>query len=104
MTHGLGQQPSRAQLAKMAEQDAIIELVWLAVGNGEFSLSDYAEAIREVGAEHFLLSSDLGQEMNPLHPDGLRAFIDGLRREGIADTDIDLMIRRNPARLLGLEP
>ncbi len=104
VTHGLGQQPSRVQLAEMAEQDAIIELVWLAVGNGEFSLSDYAEAIREIGAEHFLLSSDLGQEMNPLHPDGLRAFIDGLRREGIADADIDLMIRRNPAQLLGLEP
>ena len=57
VTHGLGQQPSRAQLVEMAKQDAIIELVWLAVGNGEFSLADYAAAIRDIGAEHFLLSS-----------------------------------------------
>ena len=104
VTHGLGQQPSRAQLVEMAEEDAIIELVWLAVGNGEFSLADYAAAIREIGAEHFLLSSDLGQEMNPLHPDGLRAFMEGLRAEGISAADIDMMIRQNPARLLGLQP
>ena len=104
VTHGLGQQPSRAQLVEMAEEDAIIELVWLAVGNGEFSLADYAAAIREIGAEHFLLSSDLGQEMNPLHPDGLRAFMEGLRAEGISAADIDIMIRQNPARLLGLQP
>ena len=104
VTHGLGQQPSRAQLVEMAEEDAIIELVWLAVGNGEFSLADYAAAIRDIGAEHFLLSSDLGQEMNPLHPDGLRAFMEGLRAEGISAADIDMMIRQNPARLLGLQP
>ena len=104
VTHGLGQQPSRAQLVEMAKQDAIIELVWLAVGNGEFSLADYAAAIRDIGAEHFLLSSDLGQEMNPLHPDGLRAFMEGLRAEGISAADIDMMIRQNPARLLGLNP
>ena len=104
VTHGLGQQPSPAQLVAMTEQGAIIELVWLAVGNGEFSFSDYASAIREIGAEHFLLSSDLGQEMNPLHTDGLRAFMDGLRSEGIGESDIDQMIRLNPASLLGLAP
>jgi len=104
VTHGLGQQPSRAQLVAMAEQGAIIELVWLAVGNGEFSFSDYASAIRDIGAEHFLLSSDLGQEMNPLHTDGLLAFMDGLRSEGISESDIDQMIRLNPAFLLGLAP
>jgi microsomal dipeptidase-like Zn-dependent dipeptidase len=104
VTHGLGQQPSTEQLASMVEQDAIIELVWLAVGNGEFTLGDYAAAIREHGADHFLLSSDLGQEMSPLHTDGLVAFMEGLRAEGISDEEIDLMIRRNPARLLGLDP
>jgi|TARA_B110000116_G_scaffold242500_1_gene231787 hypothetical protein len=104
VTHGLGQQPSTEQVAAMVAQDAIIELVWLAVGNGEFTLADYAAAIREHGAGHFLLSSDLGQEMSPLHTDGLVAFMNGLRAEGISDEDIDLMIRRNPARLLGLDP
>ena len=104
VTHVLGQQPSADQVAQMAQQGAVMELVWLAVGNGEFTLAEYAAVIKEVGARHFLLSSDLGQEMSPLHTDGLKAFIEGLRREGIGDADIDLMIRRNPARLLGLDP
>ena len=104
VTHALGQQPSIAQLVKMAEQNAIIELDWMKIGRGDFSLSDYASVIREIGARHFLLSSDLGQELNPLHPDGLREFIRGLRAEGISAADIALMIRRNPATLLGLEP
>jgi microsomal dipeptidase-like Zn-dependent dipeptidase len=104
VTHALGQQPSGNQLTQMAQHGAIIELVWLAVGNAEFTMAQYADAIREVGARHFLLSSDLGQEMNPLHTDGLKAFIEGLRAEGISDADIDTMIRRNPARLLGLDP
>ena len=104
VTHGLGQQPSNAQIAEMVRQGAIIELVWLAVHNGEFRLAEYTAAITEFGAGHFLLSSDFGQENNPLHTDGLAAFMDGLRREGISDADIDLMVRENPATLLGLEP
>ena len=104
ITHGLGQQPSRDQIAEMVRQGGIIELVWLAVHNGEFRLAEYTAAITEFGASSFLLSSDLGQENNPLHTDGLEAFIEGLRREGIADADIDLMVRENPARLLGLDP
>ena len=37
------------------------------------------------------------------HPDGLEVDDRGdARREGISDADIDLMMRKNPARLLGL--
>jgi hypothetical protein len=69
----------------------------------EFSFSDYASAIRAVGAEHCILSSDLGQPTNPLHPDGLALFFDGLKKAGIADSQIRMMSVRNPALLLGLD-
>jgi hypothetical protein len=36
------------------------------------------------------------------HPDGMEAAIAAMKREGIGDADIDLMVRKNPARLLGL--
>jgi hypothetical protein len=65
--------------------------------------ADYARAIRAVGAQHFILSSDLGQYLNPLHTDGLKAFMLGLKAEGISDAEIDLMARKTPAWLLGLE-
>ena len=80
-----------------------MELDWLAVYSGKLSIADYAGAIEEIGAEHFLMSSDLGQAGNPNHADGLRAFIRALRAEGISASEVDLMARRNPARLLGLE-
>ena len=69
-----------------------------------FEMRDHAQAILTVGAKSCILSSDMGQVRNPLHPDGLLAFFAGLRKEGIAQADIELMSRENPARALGLAP
>jgi predicted metal-dependent phosphotriesterase family hydrolase len=52
--------------------------------------------------EHCILSSDMGQPGNPLHPDALIALFDGLKKEGITQAEIDRMAKENPARLLGL--
>lgn len=67
------------------------------------TLQDYAAAVKAVGAEHCILSSDLGQAGNPTHQEGLSHFISGLRQAGLSDREIELMARRNPARLLGLD-
>ena len=61
-------------------------------------------SINAIGAASFVLSSDLGQPPNPLHTDGLLALYKGLMAHGVAAADIDVMARKNPARLLGLEP
>ena len=37
------------------------------------------------------------------HPDGIEVAVQAVKREGLADTDIELMLRKNPARLLGLD-
>ncbi len=103
VTHGLGQSPTDAQVAEMVAEGAIIELVWMSAMDDQATFDGYIDAIRRHGAAGFLLSSDLGQAGNPLHPDGLIAFMAALREAGISDQDIDLMIRRNPATLLGLE-
>jgi hypothetical protein len=55
-----------------------------------------------VGARSCVLSSDLGQAGNPLHPDGLAAFFKALRDAGIPEADIDLRAKTNPAAALGL--
>ena len=103
VTHVFGQDASRDQMMQMAANGAVMELDWLAVYSGTLSITDYTSAIRELGAEHFLISSDLGQAGNPAHADGLRSFIRALRESGLNDSEIDLMARRNPARLLGLD-
>ncbi len=66
-------------------------------------MSVCADAIKAVGAEHFLMSSDLGQPGNPVHTEGLRAFITALKAAGISDGELDLITRKNSARLLGLD-
>lgn len=63
----------------------------------------YAAAIRAVGPEHAILSSDLGQAGNDLHPDGLQKFFDILVRHGFTDNEIDRMAKINPARFLGMK-
>ena len=88
----------------MADGGAVMELDWYAVYQDRRTVEEYVSVIREIGAEHFLISSDLGQEGSPSHPDGLRTFIGALRDAGLSDSEIDMMARDNPARLLGLAP
>ncbi|MDR3700367.1 MAG: DUF6282 family protein [Candidatus Sulfopaludibacter sp.] len=93
-----------AQMREAAAQGAYLEFVYNGlIGKGkESEPRDYAAAIRQVGPASCILASDLGQVGNPLHPDGLAAFFAVLRREGIAQADIDRMSKTNPARALGL--
>ncbi|MCU1237020.1 MAG: hypothetical protein JWP63_4987 [Candidatus Solibacter sp.] len=93
-----------AQMKQAADAGAWIEFVYNALigPNKEFDFGDYAMAIRGVGVEHCILSSDLGQAGNPLHPDGLVAFFAGLKQAGFTQAEIDLMSKSNPAHALGM--
>lgn len=94
------------QMKDAAASGAWIEFVYngLVGPHKEFDFADYAAAIQAVGAEHCVLSSDLGQPANPAHCDGLVAFLNGLEAQGVTSAEIDLMSKRNPALILGLEP
>jgi microsomal dipeptidase-like Zn-dependent dipeptidase len=96
---------SEAQMLEAARMGAYIEFVYNGLtGSGkQFDFADYARAIRYVGVEHCILSSDMGQPKNPLHPYGLLAFFKGLWEHGFTQAEIDRMAKKNPARLLGLE-
>ena len=63
-----------------------------------------ADAVKAIGAGSFIVSSDLGQPNNPLHPDGLLQIYRGLAQQGISSADIELMSKTNPAKVLGLDP
>jgi hypothetical protein len=68
---------------------------WRAVPVGET-----AERIRAIGAEHFVLGTDLGQTGNPTPSDGLQMFVGGLMEAGIYLAQIRMMGREVPGRLL----
>jgi hypothetical protein len=96
---------STAQMQEAVKTGAYIEFVYngLIGKSKQFDFADYAKAIRAVGAEHCILSSDMGQVGNPLHPDGLMMLFDGLKKQGLTQAQIDQMSKVNPARLLGLK-
>lgn len=95
---------SVTDMQQAAAAGAYVEFVYNALAGPNRSLTprQYADAIRAIGPEHCILSSDLGQVGNPLHPDGLEAFFALLRQEGLAPEAIEKMAKQNPARLLGL--
>lgn len=92
------------QMREAAKMGAYVEFVY----NGligpykEFTFSDYAKAIRGIGLAHSILSSDLGQIQNPMHPDGWVLYLAGLRKEGFTNAELRQMSGENPAKLLGL--
>jgi hypothetical protein len=68
----------------------------------QVSVKDNAEAIKAVGAQHFVMGSDLGQTGNPAHIDGMKAMVAGLKAEGVTDDQIRMVGRDNAARMLGV--
>jgi len=61
-----------------------------------------AEDIRKVGAEHCIMSTDLGQVENASPVESLRAFIRQMETSGLKKEEIDLMTKVNPGKLLHL--
>ena len=92
------------QMQEAAKLGAFIEFVGgsVAAANAGERIDRFADAIRKIGPEFCILSSDLGQMGNPLPPDGFGAFLLALRARGFTEQEVDLMSKRNPARLLRL--
>ena len=92
------------QMRQAAAEGAYIEFISNAlIGQTKSTgMAVYADAMRRVGVEQAILSSDLGQAGNPLHPDGLEEVFAGLGAAGMAPRDIERVAKVNPARLLGL--
>jgi len=117
VTHALTNIPGLTleQAKEVARMGAYIEYCYLQSMTGpdaqhawmkhwkKVTLKDVAKVVADVGADHVVLSTDLGQHANMTHPDGMEDMITGLRKEGVSQADIDLMVKKNPARLLGLK-
>ena len=106
VTHAMNP-PIRMNVAQMQEAatlGAFIEFAGQSMASADAAakVSGFADAIRKVGPQFCILSSDLGQKGNALPPDGFAAFIAALRAKGFSDQELDRMSKQNPARLLGL--
>jgi hypothetical protein len=57
--------------------------------------------IREVGPSTTVLSTDLGQMTNPFVDEGMGMWIERMLEAGFSHREIELMVRDNPAQVLG---
>jgi len=105
VTHPVG----RLSLEQLKEAAALGGFIEITAGpqvqaneNASDKAEQFAPIIREVGPEFIILASDLGQEPDPLPPDGFAEFLIELHERGITVEELDLMAKQNPAELLGL--
>jgi hypothetical protein len=108
VTHAMND-PIRMTVPQMQEAASLGAFVEFVGGNiedadGKARMDRFAEAIKKIGPQFCILSSDLGQKGNPLPVDGFAAFLAAMKAHGLTDQDLDRMARRNPAALLGLPP
>ena len=66
------------------------------------SIEEFAAFVRIDPARSFI-STDLGQAVMPHPIDGMRDCIVKLQSVGVSQSDIDLLVRRNPAWLIGVD-
>jgi predicted metal-dependent phosphotriesterase family hydrolase len=107
VTHGMSAPilMTVAHMQEAAAQGAFIEFVGGSMRRADAAatVARFADAIRSVGPQYCILSSDLGQKGNPLPADGFAAFIAALQARGFTDAELARMTKQNPATLLGLQ-
>jgi hypothetical protein len=94
------------QQRELAAQGAYVEHCFGSTlpGGARVDPRSLVEQVRAVGAERCILSTDLGQAYNPAPAEGMRMAVGCLLRWGLSEREIALLIKDNPARLLGLPP
>jgi hypothetical protein len=93
------------EMQQLAKMGAFIEFTLVGLLPNEFchDPAQIARTIKTVGAEHCIISTDLGQPQNPLPVEGMRLLMATLLHQGISPVEVELMAKKNPAILLDLD-
>jgi hypothetical protein len=103
---------SEEQMKKVASMGAKLELCSMGALSGPNAIlpaqkawryvspEETAARVKAVGAQHFVLGTDLGQTGHPTPADGYTAWINGLLRNGLTVDQIKQAGRETPGKLL----
>ncbi len=81
---------------------AYIEHCYTTFATGKTDFQVMLEQIRGIGADHVILSTDLGQKTAKYPDEGLQEFGEKLMENGFTEEDIHKMVVENPRYLLNL--
>ncbi|OGN88525.1 MAG: hypothetical protein A2158_08480 [Chloroflexi bacterium RBG_13_46_14] len=92
------------EMQQLAKTGVFMEFTIIGILPNEFCHhpADLVKIIKSIGAEHCIVSTDLGQPQNPLPVEGMRLFISTLHHHGTTPEEIELMVKVNPAGLLDI--
>lgn len=88
----------------LAARGALLERCMTTPFTGKISWQEWLDNIRAVGAEHSVLSTDLGQVFNPPVEDGMAIMVDRLLDAGFDEHAVHAMAVANPRRVAGADP
>ena len=94
-----------SEMKMLASEGVKIEVMGIASVNVRIveGIRHLFKMIKEVGADHLVWASDSGQIHNPTHLEGMRWFVKVLLAYGITKEEIEKIIKKNPAKHLGLD-
>ena len=99
--------PVRASLEmqkRYVDCGAFLEHCVINILAGSLSVEELAAQIREIGAEHMILSTDLGQASNPEPAAAFGECAAHLLDAGVSENELRAMIAVNPERLIPTSP
>ncbi|MBZ5500638.1 MAG: cytosolic protein [Acidobacteriia bacterium] len=89
-----------AEQVELADLGATIEHCFTTMHTGKAPWDVYFESVRKVGAERVVLSTDLGQTINPPVAEGFAMFAQKMLDAGFRAADVRRMTVTNPAALI----
>jgi len=88
----------------LADRGALLERCFTTPHTGKVAWERWLENIRLSGAQHSVLSTDLGQVFNPPVEDGMALMVDRLLEAGFDEEEVRVMAVVNPRRVAGADP
>lgn len=95
----VGEQIEAVRLGAFIEHSYVAASTYLPESE-RTSIEEIAYQIREIGYDHCVMSTDLGQQRNPSPVVGLETFIQEMLLGGFKEDEILKMVRENPNSLL----
>jgi len=96
---------SAEELRAMVSLGAYVEYPFLLCMPSFSSTSpeEMVAAVRALGVEHCVVTSDFGQWMNPPPAEGMRMAIAALLQAGLNAQEVSTLVKTNPLWLMGME-
>jgi hypothetical protein len=95
---------SVADQQALADRGALLERCFTTPHTGKVTWDSWLDNVRAVGPEHSVLSTDLGQVVNPPVEDGIALIVDRMLAVGFNEEEVHVMAVVNTRRVAGAPP